>query len=79
MKVIGYDARQREFPIEKINFIELAEITVTATPDELRKLASFLSTAADNMEQMGDEYDHEHLTDQQPGFENSPHFVVSKL
>jgi hypothetical protein len=58
------------------NLLDLAEITLVATPEELRKIASFLNTTADNMERMGEDYDHEHLSDKQKGFNDSPHFVV---
>jgi hypothetical protein len=58
------------------NLLDLAEITLVATPEELRKIASFLNTTADNMERMGEDYDHEHLSDKKKGFNDSPHFVV---
>jgi hypothetical protein len=41
-----------------------------------RKIAAFLTTAADKMEQMGSVYEHEHFADKQPGFGTSPHFVL---
>ncbi|SDU21634.1 Imm32 family immunity protein [Halopseudomonas salegens] len=74
MKINGYE--NGELPIEEIRFFDLAEVGVEATPEELRKLATFLQAAADNMERMGTSYTHEHLSDKQPGFEGSPHFVV---
>jgi len=74
LKISGYEIG--DIPIEEIKFIDLAEITVEATPEELRKIANFLNTAADNMEKMGRSYDHEHLGDKQPGFQDSPHFTV---
>lgn len=55
---------------------ELAEINLFATPAELRRIASFLNKAADTMQRMGANYGHEHLSDRQPGFDDSPHFVV---
>ena len=55
---------------------ELAEITLVASPDELRRIAAFLDTAARDMERMGASYSHEHLADKQSGFASSPHFVV---
>lgn len=56
--------------------MELAEITINATPDEARKIAAFLISVADAMDQMGNAYSHMHLADQQSGFEDSPHITV---
>jgi hypothetical protein len=74
MKIHGY--KDEGLPVEEIEPYELAEITLEATPAELREIAAFLYTAADNMDRMGPDYDHEHLSDEKPGFEQSPHFVV---
>jgi hypothetical protein len=74
MKIHGYS--DEGLPIEQVEPHDLAEITIEATPEELRKIASFLSAAGDNMERMGADYDHEHLADKKPGFEDSPHLVV---
>jgi hypothetical protein len=76
MKIVGYEGT--DLPIEEIKFIEMAEVTLEATPEELRKIAAFLNSAADEMESMGAVYDHEHLSDKQPGFESSPHVVVCR-
>lgn len=46
-----------------------------ASADELRKMASFLLTAADHMDSLSDKYDHEHLPDALREFQSSPHFV----
>lgn len=76
MKLVGHSIEDRD--ADEVRFIELAEIGVSASPAELRRMAAFLNDAADNMERMGDVYDHEHLSDRQPGFDDSPHFVVLK-
>lgn len=55
----------------------LAEITLVASPSELRRIAEFLSSAASNMERMGAAYSHEHLSDWDRSFASSPHFVVA--
>ncbi|HEY9199919.1 MAG TPA: hypothetical protein VIR60_11170 [Gammaproteobacteria bacterium] len=55
---------------------ELAEITLVANPDELKKIASFIQAAAEGMETLGMSWEHEHLSDKYPEFKNSPHFVV---
>lgn len=74
MKIYGYS--NQGLPIEEIKPLELAEITLNATPNELRDIALFLNSAAETMELMGSDYSHEHLADKLPEFENSPHFVV---
>jgi hypothetical protein len=57
----------------------LAEITLVASPSELRRIAQFLSAAASNMDRMGIAYSHEHLSDWDwdRSFALSPHFVVA--
>lgn len=74
MKIHGY--KDEGLTIDQIEPYELAEITLEATPEELREIASFLRTAADDMERLGSNYDHQHLSDKKPGFEKSPHLVV---
>lgn len=74
MKLYGY--KDEGLPIEDVNPSELAEITLVATPEELRRIAGFLQAAAQSMERMGNAYDHEHLSDKEPGFADSPHLVV---
>jgi hypothetical protein len=74
MKIYGYE--DKGLPIEDIQPSLLAEITLVATPAELREIAIFLEEAASNMERLGATYDHEHLSDKKRGFEQSPHFVV---
>lgn len=74
MKIYGY--ADQGLPFEEIESSELAEITLNANASELRKMAAFLIAAADRMERLGAEYGHEHLADKQPGFDDSPHFVV---
>jgi hypothetical protein len=76
MKLYGYKDEQQA--PENVVPYELAEITLVATAAELRKIARFISDAAAHMDTMGKDYGHEHLSDKQPGFEGSPHFVVSK-
>ena len=54
----------------------LAEITLDASPEELRAMAQFLADCADEMDRMGAAYDHVHLSDRVKSFEGSPHVVV---
>lgn len=76
MKLYGYSKEEAED--EESVPSELAEITLIASSAELRKIASFLSEAATNMERMGNAYSHEHLSDKVTLFSGSPHFVVAR-
>ena len=76
MKLYGYKDEGLE-PGEIVPSV-LAEITLVATPEELRIIAAFLVSAANSMEKMGKSYSHEHLSDKKPQFKNSPHFVVAR-
>ena len=74
MKITGYS--DTGLAPEDVQHLDLAEITITAAPDEIRKFSAFLAATADKMEQMGAAYGHEHLADRQKGFEQSPHVTV---
>jgi hypothetical protein len=74
MKIHGYANEGKE--IEDIVPAELAEITLVASPEELRRIAKFLEDCANGMDTRGKSWEHEHLSDKDKYFENSPHFVV---
>jgi hypothetical protein len=74
MKLFGYTSAGRQ--ADNARPLALAEVTLVATPRELRKIARFIASAADAMEESGSSYSHEHLEDRQSGFKRSPHFVV---
>jgi len=76
MKLYGYSesARQAESVVPET----LAEVSLVATPTELRALAEFLSGCATEMETMGNVFDHIHLSDRVEAFRSSPHFVVAR-
>lgn len=74
MKIHGYADEGR--PIAEIVPAELAEITLVATPEELRRIASFLENCATGIETRGKSWEHEHLSDKDQFFTSSPHFVV---
>jgi len=61
---------------ENVEPSELAEITLVANADELRKIAKFIEAAADGIDKRGKNWEHEHLSDKYKEFEMSPHFVV---
>ena len=75
MEIYGYEDGQQ---LDTVTPRRLAEITLNATPAELRAMSRFLSDCADEMDRMGDEYDHVHLSDRLKQFETSPHFVVMR-
>lgn len=74
VKIHGYAIEG--LAIEGIVPAELAEITLVATPDELRRIARFLEKCAHGMETCGKSWEHGHLSDKDRYLENSPHFVV---
>lgn len=76
MKLYGY--KNEGLEIDQIISSELAEVTLVASPEELKMIAEFLESAADEMIRMGESYDHEHLSDKNKVFESSPHFVVAR-
>lgn len=76
MKLHGYP--DRGLPTEEVVPHTLAEITLVATPIELRQVAEFLTFCANEMERMGTAYDHMHLSDHMKNFRSSPHFVVMR-
>ncbi len=76
MHIYGYDDTGQ--PLGTVVPALLAEVTLNATPDELRAMADFLRGCADEMDRMGEKFDHVHLSDRLTHFEASPHFVVAR-
>ena len=76
MKVYGYSqsARRAQSAVPEA----LAELSLVATVGELRLLAGFLSECANEMERMGQAFDHVHLSDRIKAFRTSPQFVVAR-
>ncbi|GBG15716.1 uncharacterized protein NMK_3327 [Novimethylophilus kurashikiensis] len=74
MKIHGY--ADEGLDIEEIVPAELAEITLIATPEELRRIAQFLENCASRIETCGKSWEHEHLSDKDRYFTGAPHFVV---
>lgn len=75
MRIYGYEDGQSP---EAVSSPPLAEVTLNATPTELRAIAKFLGDCADEMDRMGDRYDHVHLADRLKQFKTLPHFVVMR-
>jgi hypothetical protein len=61
---------------QQLTPLQLSEVTLSASPSELRSIAKFLMRAADEIEQLGTEWEHEHLCNSEEGFSNSPSFIV---
>jgi hypothetical protein len=74
LKIFGYKDEGTE-PAD-LRPAELAEIALVATPEELRKIARFITDAANGMEANGAKWVHEHLSDKDDSFIGSPHFAV---
>ncbi len=75
-KLYGYD--QHRATQEDCAPLTLAEVTLVATPHQLREIADFLLSAAAEMQAQGDSWEHQHLSDCKPAFAESPHFIVYK-
>jgi len=77
MKIYGYSEEERDNALKSAK--ALAEITLCATPHELRRMAEFFAACAEEMERMGNGYDHVHLGDRMKEFDgSSPHLVIFK-
>ena len=74
MRIHGY--ADAGLPVEDVVSAEHAEITLVATPEELRRIARFLESCANGMEARGRSWEHEHPSDKDRSFEDSPHLVV---
>ena len=74
MRLYGY--KKDTLSPDDIEPSELAEITLLASPDELRKIARFLTSAADSIERHGKNWEHEHLSDVYQEFKDSSEFIV---
>jgi hypothetical protein len=74
MKIHGYVNKGSK--TGEIMPVELTEITLVAAPTELRRIAKFLENCANGMETQGKSWEHEHLSDRDQLFQNSPHFIV---
>ena len=76
MKLYGY--ADYGLPPDEIVPSALAEVTLCATPAELRRMAEFLNHCALEMDRMGDSFGHLHLADRIKTFDMAPHFVVTR-
>jgi hypothetical protein len=74
MKLYGYKDEGKD-PSE-IEPQELAEVTISANAQELRQMASFLTSVAEQIESLGSSFQHAHLSDLFKSFRGDPQFVV---
>ncbi len=65
MKLFGYPNND----YHEVHSLELCGVTVTANPGELWRIAEFFEQAAIYMEENGSDFEHEHLMDNQEGFD----------
>jgi hypothetical protein len=75
MKLFGFLATRQ--PQQPQAPEALLEVTLVATPAELRRIAQFLLDGATSMERLGAGYSHEHLSDLDPEFETPPNLIIS--
>jgi hypothetical protein len=65
MKLFGYPSEG----FEEVHSLVLTSVTVAANPHELRKIAKFFEQMAIDMEHDSSGFEHEHLMDNQEGFD----------
>jgi len=76
MRIFGYPAGPS---LNEHGLLELDEATISADAATLRALARFLDAAADEMEELGVDYDHVHLQDRSKQWREAwPDLIVSK-
>jgi len=77
MKLYGYAEGYREEDNPKIH--TLGEVTLSASPDELKKIAQFFIHSASQMEKYGTDYEHEHLSGFDDTFSYKSDIIISSL
>jgi hypothetical protein len=75
MKLYGFTDTKQSDDVQAPE--ALVEVTLVATPAELRRIAQFLLEEASSMERLGASYSHSHLSDQDPEFEASANLIIS--
>lgn len=60
MKITGYKKSDTEVD----GLMVLSDIAIATSPKTLREIAAFLQSAADEMDELGTDYDHLHLMDE---------------
>jgi hypothetical protein len=75
MKLYGYTKEGKAAPEPWP--LQLEEATIAATPEELRSIAEFFLSCAQEMEEPGAPFDHAHLSLALPQFRASPDLIVA--
>ncbi|MDH4216727.1 MAG: hypothetical protein OEV23_07545 [Gallionella sp.] len=76
MKAFGYPNGQ---PLNKYGLVKLKEVSISADVETIRSIAKFLLDAAEEMEQLGERYDHVHMQDKCSAWKDSwPDIVIAK-
>jgi len=73
MKLYGYTKKGCETQEEAEL---LTEVTFAINPNELRKIANFFNQKAKKIEELGTGFGHEHLADNEDGFDDCPQVIV---
>ncbi|MBV1884084.1 MAG: hypothetical protein KUG82_20760 [Pseudomonadales bacterium] len=60
MNITGYKRKDTEIE----GLMEMESVAIAASPKIIRALAKFLNDAADEMDELGNDYDHLHLMDE---------------
>lgn len=76
MKAFAYPAGEQ---LNEYGLVELNELSFSADAQTIRAIAKFLSDAADEMDKLGEKYDHMHMQDRSSFWKESwPDIVVCK-
>jgi hypothetical protein len=76
MKAYAYPAGE---PINDDGLLELDVVSLSADPKTVRAIAQFFMHVADEMDRMGEDYDHVHMQDASKAWkEEWPDIVVCK-
>lgn len=74
MKIFGYQKSK----LNDEGLLEMEEITFQGKPEQLRFVADFLRRAADNIEANPGKYDHDHISFNNPAWDDYPEIVVAE-
>ena len=73
MKIYGYESLEDD----SSDFMEMSEVTISANAKDLREIALFINQMADKMESNPNSFEHAHLQDNWPNWNNnSPDIII---
>lgn len=77
MKAFAYPAGEK---LNEYGLVELSELSISADAVTIRAIAKFLNDAADEMDKLGEKYDHVHMQDRSSSWKDSwTDIVVCKV